>query len=111
MGSILWKTQGKWEQNARLTKVGVPDDTHHTRTLLIVRGLTIPQETPKALGRRGQKRPGRYQRYYISMAPDPMLSLPAQIPEKQGSKQKQQLTQNTEVGPGQGKDYVLVSYC
>lgn len=43
--------------------------------------------------------------------PDPVPSWPIGVEEKQGSKWKQQLTLNTEVGLGQGKGYVLVPFC
>lgn len=81
--------QGKWEQNAKQTAASWGTrKTHHTRTLLIIRGPTTSQEPQKLWAKGAMKDLEGIRDTETSVAPDSVLSLPISVQEKQGSKWK-----------------------
>lgn len=87
----------------KLLPVGAPGKTHHTRTLLIVRGPTTNQQPQKLWAKRAIKDLEGIRDTETSVVPDSVLTLPIRAQEKQGSQWKQQLILNTEVKLGQTK--------
>ena len=92
-------------------KVGGPGKAHHTMTPLTWRGPVTPKQPLELWAGGARKQRTGIRNTKTSMVPDPVPSCPIRVQEKQGRKQKQQPTLNTEVGQVQGKGYALVPYC